>query len=241
MVFCHSQRPWPVLPSLLEKQGRKKGESASYIVPLTELRPAIRLAFAAARDVAPPKGKTKKTREEHNEKVDIREFHALLVAFRQYIELDVIFGVMDEDGDRKVNWDNCQAFLPLLETWSITEEDAIGRLPDLKKGIGFDDFADWCIRKRFGELDLDLDENDPEDTLKDAANCDGMDLMLQKFCEWDIDKSGGISLQELARVLMLLDKSFTFDMAETLFAAMDTDTNGYVDYAEFLLWLCEAA
>ena len=49
--------------------GAQKGESASYIVPLTELRPAIRLAFAAARDVAPPKGKTKKTREEHNEKV----------------------------------------------------------------------------------------------------------------------------------------------------------------------------
>jgi hypothetical protein len=235
------------LPGLLEEKCKRKTSKASkdicYIVPLTDFAPAIKLAFNEARGVAPPKGKTKKQRDNYDDTVDPREFHALLLAFRVYIELDVIFKAIDSDADRRIHLDETGPWLPVLAQWNIPA-DAARAIPELqtKVGMKFDDFAEWCVRHRFGQLELHLDVNDAEQTVKDIAtgqgSKDGILMCVETFKDWDTNGDGSISVEEFAAVLMALDKKFTREKASELFAAADANKDGRVDYAEFFDWIC---
>uniref|UniRef100_A0A7S1L934 EF-hand domain-containing protein n=1 Tax=Alexandrium catenella TaxID=2925 RepID=A0A7S1L934_ALECA len=228
------------LPHLLEGHFRKAHEAASYIVPVADLKPAVKLAFGVARKVAPPDGKGRKVKQTHDLCVDRREFHALLVAFRAYIELLLIFQDIDTDGSLgRLNWKECEKCLPLLEQWNISEKDAKHKFPDdWTPSMTFSAFADWCIMRRFGKLELLLDENDAEETIKYEAGS-SMFAMLQAFQEWDVDGSGTISAEELAGVLMTLDSSFTNEDAMKLFAAADVNKDGFIDYSEFMQWIAK--
>merc|ERR1712107_545597 len=104
------------------------------------------------------------------------------------------------------------------------------------------DFAEWCVRHRFGQLELHLDVNDAEQTVKDIATgqCskDGILMCVETFKDWDTNGDGSISVEEFAAVLMALDKKFTREKASELFAAADANKDGRVDYAEFFDWIC---
>merc|ERR1712232_827629 len=109
------------------------------------------------------------------------------------------------------------------------------------EGMKFDDFAQWCVRHRFGELALHLDVNDAEQTVKDIATGYGVENgilnCIETFKDWDANADGLISVGELSAVLMVLDTNFTREKASEIVAAADANKDGYVDYAEFFEWI----
>mmetsp|Transcript_42385 Transcript_42385/g.76084 ORF Transcript_42385/g.76084 Transcript_42385/m.76084 type:complete len:285 (-) Transcript_42385:294-1148(-) len=219
------------LPHILENPDRARGAKSSYVVPLKDLKPAIKCAFKEAKSINPEKGKR------FVNSVDRAEFHGLLYAFRLYVELDVIFQAIDRDEDQMLNWKDCQKVLSLLEDWNITAEQAKSKFPDeWTPSLDYEDFAEWCITRKLGDLELVLDENDPEDTLQHAAGLDDPGKLLASFEKWDTDGSGWISAEELKAVLLDLDSSFTEAQADKLFAAADANKDGKIDYAEFTAW-----
>jgi len=226
------------LPALLESRGqRMRGSRATYLVPISDFRPAVKCAFAVAHKIAPAEG-NRKAKEDHRSCVDRREFHALLLAFKTYIELNVLFEYIDQDENRRLNWKECQKALPLLEEWNISEAQARRRFPDdWKATVDFHAFANWCITRRFGTWELQLDCIDAEETLRDEAGNGAISALLKAFYAWDSDGSGTISAEELADVLMDLDDTFTKEQAMNLFEIADVNNDGEIDYVEFASWV----
>jgi len=241
------------LPALMEDKNSNKRrgnrDEGHYLVPLKDLRPAATAAFKMAREVAPPNASSSKARKD-NLCVDRREFHALLTAFKLYIELQVLFEKIDGSGvggsdDRRLSWKEIQPHVDLLESWKITAKAAKGKFKDdWTPCMEFDDFSEWAIMTAFREdpLILELDENDPEETLRDAARSKGgrsgdIGAVVNAFKEWDSDESGCISKEELSAVLLKLDETFTQEMADKLFELADVNQDGKIDYVEFSNWV----
>jgi len=57
------------------------------------------------------------------------------------------------------------------------------------------------------------------------------------FSKYDVDHSGEISPQELTDVLMKLNSAFSVEDCQTLFASIDTDKDGSIQWSEWLDWL----
>merc|ERR1719464_1443087 len=113
---------------------------------------------------------------------------------------------MNSDKSRSLNWKEREKFLPQLAEWGITKQQAKTKFPDdWTASVDYRDFADWCIMKKFGGMQLKLDENDMEETLKDEAGAGAAAAMLKAFASWDKDENGKISADELADVLLALD------------------------------------
>lgn len=55
------------------------------------------------------------------------------------------------------------------------------------------------------------------------------------FREWDVDHNGSISKQEL--VFVFQDLGMPLGMCGTLFAQLDTNADGQIDFEEFLVWI----
>mmetsp|Transcript_129547 Transcript_129547/g.242362 ORF Transcript_129547/g.242362 Transcript_129547/m.242362 type:complete len:278 (-) Transcript_129547:37-870(-) len=220
------------LPGLLSAGGyRKLGEAAESLVPLDDFRPACKLAYKQAHKVAPSKGR-------NTNQIGKREFHALLVSFRLYLELDVLFQFIDQSGDDRLCWKEVERHKSELEAWGIDEESARRKFPDdWEEAMKYSEFAEWCIARRYGNLDLTLDENDPEETLRHAAGAGNAGDMLKAFKAWDKNENGKISKEELAEVLYSLDSRFTSEQVDKLFEAADTNTDGDIDYLEFTNWI----
>jgi len=149
------------LPSLLEGgTDRARDQKGSYKVDLDDLRPAAKAAYNMARRVAPP-GEGKRCRQAAD-CVDRREFHALLIAFGMFIELDLIFSKMDsgQSGeDRMINWKEAETVVDKLAAWNITKKIARQKFPDeWTQSLNYKHFCDWCIMRRFapGGLHWDL-------------------------------------------------------------------------------------
>merc|ERR1719313_1693373 len=80
-----------------------------------------------------------------------------------------------------LHYKECEKALPLLESWNITKAQLKDKFPDdWTPTLEFDDFAEWCIARRFGSVDMKLDE-DESDTererksitcIRDAAEVD---------------------------------------------------------------------
>lgn len=222
----------------------------SGLVKVKDFRPAIKCAFALARNAAPDAagggGKKSKAKKENESMVDHSEFHALLIAFRQFIEMDVMFDSIDKDGTRMLNWKELEKALPKLEDWNL------GKKADVKKrffkddwtdSLKYEDFAEWAIEKKLGGLKLQLDENDAFESLQEhMMKQDGYDQcgkLLKAFEKWDKDGNGKITEEELYDVLSQLDETFTKDNAAELFKAADLNQDGNIDYAEFAKWIVQ--
>jgi len=230
------------------------------IVPITDMRPAIKCAFACARDLEPHK-KKKGRRDAPDTSVDPTEFHALLCAFRQYLELAVIFEGIDEDKSKLLNYHQCKAALPLLGRWGLTAKQVKDKFPDeWTQTMKFEEFAGWCISTCFrGGLHLVLDDSDNEEVqtfaaaalMNDAAGCSfgdsragsvleeaqNMRKVREAFGEWDTDQSGKISLDEVSIVLMRLNPEFDREAITGIFKTADLDKDGQLNYDEFASWL----
>jgi len=203
-------------------------------------RPAINCAFRAARDLAVAQG-SKKKRRTADCMVDRTEFHALLVAFRLYLELDTVFTAIDSTRSMSISFKECQAAQELLTEWGLTEEKVRDKFPDdWTESMKYTEFAEWCIMHRMGALCLELDELDPEDTLMEEVGDKSTASILNAFYSWDVDGNGYITQDELASVLISLDPSFTHEQASVLLAKADGNQDGNIDYVEFAAWISQA-
>jgi len=219
----------------------------SGLVKTRDFRPAIKCAFALARNAAAPdKGESKKAKKENESMVDHSEFHALLIAFRQFIEMDIMFDSIDKDGTRMLNWKELEQALPKLEDWNLGKKSEVKKRwfkDDWTESLKYEDFAEWAINKKLGGLKLQLDENDAFESLQEhMLKQDGYEQcgkLLKAFEKWDSDGNGKITEEELYDVLNELDKTFTKEKATELFKAADANQDGNIDYAEFAKWIVQ--
>jgi len=245
------------LPNLIDDDNRRAaGEAATSLVPMIkDFRPAIKCAFQVARDLAPKKrkrGRRGGRRGAADTNIDPTEFHAVLIAFREYLELFVVFKELDDgfSEDNYLSYKECEKGLDMLAAWDIDRSDLKLRFKgDQWAGtMKFAQFADWCLLHSGRCLNLELDESDSEVVqveraayeVREAAGCEeGNDLygkeledeqnkrkVMEVFNEWDTDQNGTISLEELSAVLSALNPDWTQDQIDRIFAAADTTGEG---------------
>lgn len=156
---------------------RKKGEAAETLIPCLKVKdmvPAVRSAFTAASVLAsqPSNQKKKKTRKQGDDTVDRREFHALLVYLRYYLELQVLFQDLDTSQDLRVSQEECMKAMPLLTTWGIDEAAVKVKFSgsggnnsnNTSHELKFPAFADWCLKiKLAGHKFDELEGDEPEE------------------------------------------------------------------------------
>lgn len=243
------------VPKLLD------GEAAKMLSNIIQdFRAAVKCAYFAAYHVTPAvRKKKKKTRSASNtaDSIDLTEFHAVLIAFRQYIEIAVIFEEVDQGHthDHLLSYTECKRSLPLLEKHGITEENMAAKFRDNWSGeMNFKTFSDWCVRatlhSHLTSVHLALD-SDGEIDSKDAAlaleKAVGIEAQTDEeqtktkaialFMQWDSDNSGYIDELEFVTVLQSLNDVFLPEQVHTLFSAADTSKDGKLQYKEFLSWL----
>jgi len=205
-----------------------------------KFRPAVKLAFKLAKTINDVEG-SRKAVDTANNTVDRHEFHALLLTFRQFLELDVLFEGVDLDGDRMLNWKEVEKALPKLESWNLGDRASVRRkFPDeWTESMKYEDFAEWCIQRRLGKWNLELDKCDAFESLQAAVGDKKGDAgqLLKAFADWDTDGNGSISSEELSSVLQKLDPTFTAEMGVELFKLADCNNDGKIDYVEFSEWI----
>lgn len=238
------------------------------IIP--DLRPPLKHAYITACRITPtlrknPKRGKKQHHARHGSReppptIDLAEFHALLLSFRQYLQLAVMFIEIDHShmDDKMLSYKECERCLPLLAQWDISEEDVKGKFPnEWDSTMKYHDFAEWCIRchfkHRFDNMGVsfddhgDIDEDELKEVMKKASDVDGyadgadeecQARVLDLFMQWDSDNSGGITEAEFSDILTRLNPAaYSSSHLKKLFEAADTSKDGKVDYKEFIAWL----
>jgi len=222
-----------------------------------EASKATQCAWKLSRNLAPSKKRA------GTKSVDLKEFHAFLTAFRCYLELAELFEHLDakQEDDQKLSLRECLRGKEQLAKWGISErvlEDKFQGMESWTPKWKFEDFAKFCIEKRWDvmNLDLELDTDDEEVQLasavtevRDAVGLTNkkrqmatqlkqnrMDVMLI-FKKWDLDYSGKITEAELATALGELNPALTPEIASRLVQMADANNDGFIDYEEFCLWV----
>ena len=112
---------------------------------LFKCKPALMRAYMLARDKWPPTNKL------HDDYVTRNEFRLLLIYLKLYYELFRMYGLIDIDGDRRLDYQEFVAALPIVESWGIQVPDPKREFSNMdgngKGKILFDEFCDWAIRK----------------------------------------------------------------------------------------------
>ena len=100
--------------------------------------------------------KDDETGKEYIERV---EFRLLLVYFRHYFECWQMFDRIDSGDDRRIDLEEFQSSIPMIEGWGLKIEDPEAEFNKIDENGGgqilFDEFADWAIKKG-----LDLEDDD---------------------------------------------------------------------------------
>lgn len=231
---------------------------ADHLEDIKEMEVACKAAFDVSRHVGVKKSK-RKAKKIHQ--VARNQFHAFLVAFRNYLELAELFEFLDDsvDDNQLLSRRECNRGLAQLQKWGITSDDLDERFSGVDvwvSHLSFKDFSKWCIEHRFANgLALRLDDSDNEevqyqraaDNMRRAASIrktpspDEMETSRQRvatiFRMWDEDRSGGIGEEELVHVLLALDSKLKPERAREMFRVADVNKDGVVDYEEFCRWL----
>lgn len=211
-----------------------------------DLDSCIKLAFQSTRNLSPQGcGKT----------VDRTEFHAFLICLRWYLEAGEIFAEMDcrFDGNQLLSLREMLRGKDLLASWGITEEMVREAFADPDVEIWtpilkFEDFAQWCVEKRWGEtdLELELDEDAQEVALPARTEAEvvvpdddsfNRRKIVAAFQRYDADGDGTISEDELFAVFSSLTPPLPPDKLRRMFQLADANRDGVVDYEEFCTWL----
>jgi len=122
----------------------------------------------------------------------------------------------------------------------------------------FEDFAKYCIEHRWStiQLELELDSDDEEVLVEEATaemreacrltnkkrqegieSRDNRQNVMSIFKKWDVDYSGKISEDELAKALTELNPDISPEIAKKVVSLADANSDGEIDYEEFCLWV----
>merc|ERR1711879_794021 len=108
-------------------------------------------AFKASKDLDPNDGK-----EDHF--VEFPEFRVLMINLRRYIELYCAFDEIDSGDDKRIDYNEFEGSLSLLEDWKIKIDDPVSTFAEIDANGGgqvlFNEFAHWALLKG-----LDFDES----------------------------------------------------------------------------------
>eukprot|EP00929_Paragymnodinium_shiwhaense_P104398 TRINITY_DN68790_c0_g1_i1.p1 TRINITY_DN68790_c0_g1~~TRINITY_DN68790_c0_g1_i1.p1 ORF type:complete len:324 (-),score=105.13 TRINITY_DN68790_c0_g1_i1:530-1501(-) len=232
-----------------QEEGQQQ-RAHGFIVPLPNLTVAVNCAFNCSKDLDANAGGDDggKTNEEDNT-VGPREFHRFLVAFRQFVELAVVF-LKADDGDLFLSYKEAEMCIPLLLRWGLDKKSVRAKFPAdvTKETMKFNKFAKWCISSSISRLKLTLDDpvssEDEEEEIRlpekedmDAAKT----LSMKLFSRLDKDKSGTLTKTELCDIFMELSDMHGHKLspedADMLLHAADKTGDGTIDFEELLEWL----
>merc|ERR1712060_839386 len=98
--------------------------------------------------------------------------------------------------------------------------------------------ARWLPSNYDGNLDSSMDfvRTFAGVTRRGKASKDP-DRVKKTFKRWDADGDGKISKAEMYQIFHELDKRFTREIVEKMFAAADANRDGAILYDEFIQWL----
>ena len=128
-------------------------------------KPVILRAFQASKDAHKSQGKESKG----DDYVERSEFRLLLVWIRQYYELWQMFGLIDSNEDRRIDFQEFSSALPKLKAWGLSTDDPKASFEECDQSGGglllFDEFAAWALKKRFDSQEDDFDDEDSGTTI----------------------------------------------------------------------------
>ena len=164
--------------------------------------------------------------------IDIQEFISLMLPsgpatiarlsqnFRSVANVKDSFKKFDADGDGQINRNELKNAMKLNDA----DLDIVFALGDL----------DGDGEISMGEFILIMSPA-ANNAVKRFRNCfkDIHDIVAG-FCQFDSDGDGSITQQELAAGMRNMRMSFSNEETNAIFAAADTDTNGEINYSEFV-------
>ena len=112
-------------------------------------------AWNAAKAVVPSRRKDGKG----DDYVEKREFRILLQYLRQYFEFEEAFDRVDQDDDKRIEFDEFLSCVPMIELWVGKIEDPEATFKEIDSDghgmILFDEFCVWAFKHN-----LDLEDDD---------------------------------------------------------------------------------
>jgi len=198
------------------------------------MKPAIKEAFKAARGVSGDDG-------EDEYYVDRKEFRLLMVNIRRYIELYAAFDTIDSGDDDRVNYEEFQKAIPLLEEWEVKVDDPEAAFDAIDGNDGgqilFNEFARWAISQN---LDFDDDLETGNATANAVSISDGREKEdISEPEETDnqrsIDEDEEFDLTKYLDKLPVARDHESTQKRKELFDNMDTSANGQLSLAEIEL------
>lgn len=132
---------------------RRVGQTATGLIPgMNEFKLPIKAAFKNAKQL-------NISAAGDNSTVDRQEFHALLVYFRNYLELLVLFKNLDSTRDMMLSAQEIVPYIQTLEKWGITADKMKSKLKmEPKEEMAFERFADWCLLDKLKGMTFDANE-----------------------------------------------------------------------------------
>eukprot|EP00746_Dinoflagellata_sp_MGD_P158798 gnl/MRDRNA2_/MRDRNA2_86558_c0_seq2.p1 gnl/MRDRNA2_/MRDRNA2_86558_c0~~gnl/MRDRNA2_/MRDRNA2_86558_c0_seq2.p1 ORF type:complete len:638 (+),score=159.40 gnl/MRDRNA2_/MRDRNA2_86558_c0_seq2:158-1915(+) len=138
-------------------------ESTLHLHDVFNSKKAIMRAFQAAKNF----GTSSEEGDKERDFVERKEFRILLEYLRHYFELWVMFGMLDEEGDNRIDHDEFVKSIPRLQEWGlkVQHHDAnwLFKQVDADGGgqILFGEFCEWAIKQK-----LDLGAEKAEETAR---------------------------------------------------------------------------
>jgi len=207
---------------------------------LFSAKPVLMRAFQASKQA-------RQTHSKHgSDYVERSELHALLVCLRRYYELYAMFNSVDASDDRRIDMQEFEASLPLLQEWGISCPKPSEEFAAIDSNGGnlilFDEFCSWALQKGLAlqpsdEKTLDQKLSEEEVTLEgyvageEPVAADETETASVAFAQ----NLAGAEVSELDAVCAKLPTSASEeDKARRmqLWARMDVNGNGYLSLAE---------
>lgn len=134
----------------------------------------------------------------------------------------------------------------LFQKWDVNSDGLLSR-DEVQKGLvslGLpvtSEFLERYLDTRWGELDQNRDDKLSREEVKQGLKLEDFSHLVKRreedlwklFSSIDTNHSGGIDKEELKVALQKLDMAYDTRTVDVLFARLDTDKNGYIDFSEF--------
>ncbi|CAE8581075.1 unnamed protein product [Polarella glacialis] len=127
------------------------------------------------------------------------------------------------------------------------KDDSLSKLMAAFQALDQDGSGEVSRDELSEKLKGQLSEKD-KDALMNAFDTDGngrlnytefrkLEKLLETFRRFDEDHSGEISREELTKVMQRLQPDFSNQDLTDLMSEIDKDSNGGINYSEFIMWM----